>query len=149
MRSALIPICALLLVGCDDGDGNSTPDRTSPEAGDTYVAGLEKAGAASKINVRLLEAHPAPPERGDNQWVLEVLDGEATPLAGCILVLDPDRPAHGHGTWKDAVVTEMDTPGHYSVDPVFMFMPGLWEIPITLTCGEVSDTVLYAFWIEG
>lgn len=143
-------LCLLLAAGCDEGGGeeSASPDPTSPAAGDTYVAGLQKAGADEQITARLLEAHPAPPERGNNRWVLEVVDG-ATPLTGCVLVLDPNMPAHGHGTWEDAVVTEMEAPGRYAVEPILLYMPGLWEIPITITCGEVTDTVRYAFWIEG
>lgn len=146
MRWALL--FSLLFLGCDDGgddDGSAGVDPTSPEAGDTYVAGLEKAGA--QLTVRLVEALPAPPEKGDNRWILEVQAGDAM-RDDCELVLTPDMPAHNHGTWKDVVVTPQGE-GRYEADPVFLFMPGLWEIPVDITCGELTDNVVYRFWIEG
>ncbi len=143
----LLLLC-LPILACDDAEADDTPgpDAGWPPAGDTYVAGLEKAGET--LRVRLMEALPAPPERGENRWVLEVVDAEETPLTGCTLVLSPDMPAHGHGTWKEAEVTEQEA-GRYVAEPVFLYMPGLWEIPIEVNCGSAGDTVVYAFWIEG
>ncbi len=151
----LLPIAALVLLACGDdaSSGNAAPaagdaEAPPPEA-DTYVAGLEKAGEEGRLMVRLLDSRPAPPQRDENRWLLEVTDGAGEPLTGCALVLDPDMPAHGHGTYEEAVVTEQETPGQYVADPVLLFMPGLWVVPIEVTCGDLSDHVSFSFQIEG
>ena len=141
------PLLLFLVLACDDGDGEQVEGEPQTP-GDTYVAGLEKVGPAG-LKTRLLDALPAPPERGDNTWTLEVLGPDGQPLEGCELVFTPDMPAHGHGTWKTVETSVMDAPGTYRADPVFMFMPGLWVVPIDLTCGALTDRVEYAFWIEG
>lgn len=140
----------VLLVGCDDeggGGGEGDGGGGGPPAGDTYVAGMEKQGAANRLALRLKEARPAPPELGDNTWMLEVLDSNGESMTGCTLTVDPLMPAHGHGTNKTAVITEAD--GTYEVTPLDLFMPGLWQVPFVVTCGEVVDDVLFEFWIEG
>jgi hypothetical protein len=123
-----------------------SPD--TPPAGDTYVAGLEKMGTNGVLKVRLVDALPAPPELGDNDWTLEVLDMGDTVQEGCTVSLDPRMPAHGHGTNKDAEITEMGA-GRYAATPVDLFMPGLWVTEVAVDCGEMTDTVVYEFWIEG
>lgn len=141
----------LLVAGCDDGNtGGDGADAGSaaPPAGDTYVAGLEKAGGEGQLSVRLMAATPAPPELGDNTWTLEVVDAAGEPRSGCTVTIAPRMPAHGHGTNRPTVVTEAE-PGDYSATPLDLFMPGLWEIPVAVTCGAVEDRALFEFWIEG
>lgn len=141
----------LLALGCDDGGddhgGHGGSGGNAPPAGDTYVAGMEKVGAAGALQVRLKEARPGPPEIGDNTWILEVLDMQGESMPGCTVEVDPRMPAHGHGTNKEATITE--TAGTYEVTPLDLFMPGLWEVPFTVTCGAVVDDVMFEFWIEG
>lgn len=150
MRFALTCLCLTgLTAGCGESDDSPDPEGPpAPPAGDTYVAGLEKLGADGVLKVRLVDALPAPPDRGDNTWTLEVLDMGDSPIDGCSVRLDPRMPAHGHGTNKDAEVTAMDG-GRYMAEPVDLFMPGLWVTSINLECGEMTDTVIYEFWIEG
>lgn len=152
MRFFLIPAVLALTVGCDDHDahsehgGSMNPD--TPPAGDTYVAGLEKMGDNGMLKVRLVDALPAPPDLGDNDWILEVLDMSDTALEGCTIDLEPRMPAHGHGTNKDAEMTEIGA-GRYAATPVDLFMPGLWVTAVDIECGDMTDTVTYEFWIEG
>ncbi len=153
------PWLALLLLGvataCGDGGagGDDDVDAAPPDAGDrqgdTYVAGLEKTGRNGGVFTRLVDAVPAPPERGDNRWVLEVVDRDGGPRSDCALTVDPRMPVHQHGTPVVARVTPEGAPGRYVLEPVNLFMPGLWEVTIDLDCGGVVDEVLYAFWIEG
>lgn len=156
MRTALfaLSLAALPLFGCggdDDGDGMMAPADPEPEAppaGDTYVAGLEKMGVEGVLKARLVDALPAPPALGDNTWVLEVLDMDDSPIEGCTVSLDPRMPAHGHGTNTAAEISEMGA-GRYEATPVDLFMPGLWVTAVQIDCGEMSDRMVYEFWIEG
>lgn len=157
MTRTLCLLLALgLVAGCDateeqttpgaGGDAGAAPPHDPPE-GDIYVAGLEKAGAEGHLKVQLLDALPAPPERGDNTWELRVLSMADTPLTDCTVAVVPDMPAHGHGTTPVEIAAGGD--GTFSVRKLNLFMPGLWIIPIDLTCGDVTDRVIYEFWIEG
>lgn len=158
MRRWTLPLLLLALAGCDEGDDAAQPEADAapanpfpngnPADADTYVAGLERQGEDGALTVRLMDALPAPPERGDNDWVLAVYAADV-PMDGCDIDVQPRMPAHGHGTPVEAAVDPMaDAPGHYSVAPVNMFMPGLWEVTLGLTCGETVDVVTYRFWIE-
>jgi len=147
---------ALLFVGCDGGDDPiadaghaSLRDAGPPPAGDVYAAGMEHVGEAGRLKMALLEAEPAPPDRGDNRWTVRVLDADDVPQGGCALEVKPFMPAHGHGANKDAVVTPAAEPGEYVVEPLDLFMPGLWEVRFTVECGGVTDNVLFSFWIRG
>ncbi|MEZ4465739.1 MAG: FixH family protein [bacterium] len=141
-----------LLAACDDGAGTSEGadggGGQAPPAGDTYVAGLARMGAAGTLEARLMEATPAPPELGDNTWIVEIVDAGGAAQAGCAVAPNPRMPAHGHGTNTPAVVTDLGE-GRYEVAPLDLFMPGLWEVPLHLTCGGLEDEVQFAFWIEG
>jgi nitrogen fixation protein FixH len=138
--------------GCDEAESTDPAPMMEPDAppaGDVYVAGLEKDVANGMLRVRLVDALPAPPELGDNRWTLEVVDMDGQTLEGCAVELDPRMPAHGHGTNKDAEITEMGA-GRYEATPVDLFMPGLWVTEVGVDCGDgVADSVVYDFWIEG
>lgn len=146
-------LCAALVcfVGCVEDSDPADPMTMEPEAppaGDTYVAGLEKAGAEGLLRVRLIDAQPAPPAIGVNQWMFEIVDSAGQVLEDCALDLDPRMPAHGHGTNTDADITEMGE-GRYEATPVDLFMPGLWVTQLSVDCGGMQDSVIYEFWIEG
>ncbi len=153
---AWVVMVAGVVVACDEGDGSSEPAEPAgsafpngnPAEADGYALGLSREGAAGALTVRFKDALPAPPDIGDNAWQIEVLSGDA-PMTGCSIDVQPRMPAHGHGTSVQAEVEPMaDVPGSYRVAPVNMFMPGLWEVTLGLTCGRVDDVVVFRFWIE-
>lgn len=145
MRPLLI---LALLFACDSDEAASEPDAFvhNPPEGDVYTAGMARAGADGALSVRLVDALPAPPDRGDNRWVIQIEAGD-TMLTDCALTVEPDMPLHGHGT-TPVEISEMGD-GQYKLEAMNLFMPGLWIIPIQATCGEVTDTVTYEFWMEG
>lgn len=158
-RLAALLVSFCLCLACDDGGegaemeapeedaGAEAPEHDPPE-GDVYVAGLTHMGAEEALQVELTRADPAPPDRGMNHWEIRVSTVAGEPQSGCEVVVEPDMPAHGHGT--DAVsISEMDAAGMYRVADMNLFMPGLWVIPIELTCGELTDTVTFEFWMRG
>jgi len=150
IRALVIFAMCTLLGACgstmDDEQGCQAP------AGDCYVDGMEKS--SSQIRVRLIEASPGPPERGDfNHWLLEITDLEGQPIDGIYIRVDPTMPSHGHGTMPLPTATPVEEiPGQYAVQPLNLFMPGLWQIRVHVTGPgdepEFQDFVDFEFWIE-
>lgn len=103
MRAWCMAVLAALLVGCGGGDAGGTPAEVSvscadePRA-DAYVATMTKAGKNGELNITLVSSDPAPPAKGDNDWVLEILDADNQPVPGATLTVTPSMPDEGHGT---------------------------------------------------
>jgi len=133
----------------DSGSGDEAP-IASCEAelrDDTYAVGLAKDGAL--LRVTFVDAMPAPPARYDNLWIVQVSDvATGTPLADCVGEAIPVMPDHMHGTSIEAHVTAGETAGEYVIDPVNLFMPGLWEVTLRFTCGELTDEVVFSFCVD-
>ncbi|MDB4963273.1 MAG: uncharacterized protein JWP01_3272 [Myxococcales bacterium] len=131
----------------DDGSVNCAVETTA----DTFVAPLDKMGTDGKLSFRLLSATPAPPARYDNEWTLQITqlaNGVAgAPVTGATITVSPFMPKHGHGSPKDAVITELSTAGEYKLTPVYLSMPGLWETTINVTTASGSDSAIFRFCI--
>ena len=115
---------------------------------DEYTLGMEKAGTA--VRVRFVDALPAPPDRGDNTWTIEVVDlATGMPLDDVSLVVEPYMPDHMHGTSIQCNVTDMPEPGELHLEPVNLFMPGLWEVRLHFTLAdETTDRVDFSFCVD-
>ena len=137
---------ALLLAGCGASDPDTPPpdDRCKGSPIDVYVVGLEKKTSSGMYTVRFISATPAPPERGDNTWTLEVHDASGSPLSGATVTVTPTMPLHGHGTdpAQPAGVDRGD--GAYAVSPVNLFMPGAWKNVVRVERDGAAD--LAEFW---
>lgn len=114
---------------------------------DTYSLGLRHSGVWA--TVELVDAMPAPPSRGDNTWVVRVLDEAEAPQADVELTVDPFMPDHGHGSTIRCHVEPGDEPGTFVLAPVNMFMPGLWEITLDIALdGQPDDSVVFSFCVD-
>lgn len=150
-RSALLLVWALALAGCSSTHKN--PDADSPTATggdssecegdfDAFAVGLTKIAEPGKITVEIAGAEPSPPVvRNDNIWWLQLSDAEGAPVSGAAVVASPYMPKHQHGSAE--VVVEEQGEGKYRLSPVELIMPGVWEIPLTVTPpdGDPSETV--------
>ena len=149
-RCLLTTALCLSLLGC--GSDEHADSTCTVPAGDCYVDGMEKSDG--QVRVRLVEANPGPPERGDfNRWLLEVTDLEGRPINDITVGVDPTMPAHGHGTTPLPTVTAVEgMPGQFEASPLNLFMPGLWQIRVRVTGpGEeplIDAFVDFEFWIE-
>ena len=112
-----------------------------------YVANLEKLGRAGVLKFVLAESTPAPPSRGRNTWVLRVSDARGKALEGAKLTLSAVMPTHGHSSPTVPVITSQ--PGGYSVGPISLFMPGLWEVTIDAEVDGVRDSATFIFCVAG
>lgn len=149
----VLGLCSTLgiLGACSDDDhGDGTTHNCSAEKNvDEFVVGLSKPGTASKLEFKLLSSDPAPPSRGNNTWVLQLdtMAAPAQPLTGAMMTVVPFMPAHEHGAQADVVVTPLPDAGQYKLDPVNMWMPGVWETTIDVKNpnGTTMDTVVFRF----
>lgn len=154
---ATLRVAAVWLFAACDGEesGSESNDETSGGPGcdaetrdDSYAVGLERSG--DHVTARFVDAMPAPPDRGDNRWVLDILDrGTLTPLGEFDLEVDPFMPDHMHGTSIACNVTPTDVPGQVSLEPVNLFMPGLWEVRLNFALDEgATDQVVFRFCVD-
>jgi len=136
-------------IGCSDDThhaGDAEVNCAAESRADTYVAGMEAAGAAG-LTARLLAAEPAPPARFANVWSIEIVDASQQSVADATVTVTPWMPDHGHGTPIETVVT--NDAGTYTLNPVHLWMPGLWEIRIDAQAAAVSDRMTFRFCIDG
>jgi hypothetical protein len=151
MRTFAI-LALLALTACGDPSTDDLPNNPCDEdaRAEQYVAGLEKPSDAGMFTARLVEGTPAPPDRGNNTWSLQIMDPNGSPLAGVSEVrVRAWMPDHGHGTnplWNEATAAQ---DGTFEVGPFNLFMPGLWEFTISVEAENQTDTALVAFCVEG
>lgn len=143
VRSALMGL-ALLSCGSHDAEHEAHPGDASECVGDfdTYEAGMSREAEPGEITVELLESQPAPPAvRKDNVWRLRLSDREGLPVLGAELLVTPYMPKHQHGS-AEVVVEELGE-GEYRLSPLELIMPGVWEIPLSITPpdGETSEMI--------
>lgn len=101
---------------------------------------MTKQATPEPLSIELSAAEPAPPAvRGDNVWQLRVTDPGGAAVTGAELFATPYMPQHQHGS-AEVVVSELGD-GLYRLAPIELIMPGVWEIPITVTprAGETSE----------
>ena len=145
------------LVGCGgNGAGvTSGPDMaTAPLVGklctdaraDAWTLPIHKTSEKGTFAVTLMASQAPVPVIGDNHttWTVQVADPNGAPLAGATLTATPYMPDHHHGTSVPAAVTPAATAGQYTIEPLYFFMAGYWQITIAITAGDVSDSVVFS-----
>ena len=147
----LVLALPLLLAACSSDGSNNMGDDTSYNCAaetrdDDFVVGLQKTGESGKLVFALMSATPAPPARGDNEWILQ-LTSAAAPVQGAAMVVTPFMPDHQHGTPTTVTIEPTATPGQYKLTPVNMWMPGLWETTIKASANGDQDQAVFRFCI--
>jgi len=152
-RTLHLVAAAALLAGCSGGGGDD--DQTYRCDTETravvYAPGMVATGNDAVYEIELVEATPAPPDKGDNSWLIEVRDATTTtPTSAVDLVVTPFMPDHGHGSPITPVVTPGAGDGRFQIDSLNLWMPGLWEVRIDVTDGDTAtDLVVFPFCVEG
>ncbi len=152
-RLGFLVILSLSACGSSDEPANTHHNHvhnnaTTAGAADVYADGLMKMGHMGNFHVMLMGADPAPPDVGDNTWTLRVMDTEQNPIDGAKVTVTPYMPLHGHGTSPADYTATFGEDGTYQVGPFDLFMPGVWETTVKVE-GEVKDSVMFAFELEG
>ncbi len=145
---ALYILFSLFVLGCGDEKTDSLPQDdlcSEPEIGcfdSTWSA------ESSSYRLQLLSASPLLPERGSNEWLVELTSKTNESLDSCEVNATPYMPEHGHGAPAQPQV--MKTPqSDYLIQEILFTMPGLWELTFDIQCGETSsELVIYSFWLE-
>jgi hypothetical protein len=116
---------------------------------DIYAAGLAKETSTGALSIKLMEATPAPPQKQSNALVLQVVDAAGKPVDGATLSVTPFMPDHGHGSSVKPTVTPMGG-GVYDVANVYLPMPGLWRLTVTVQMPNVAaQDAAFQFCIDG
>jgi hypothetical protein len=78
------------------------------------------------------------PAKGTNVWTVRITGGAAgAPLDGLTVKVTPRMPDHpNHGT-LDVVVTPIDA-GTYDVEPLYLWMAGLWNVKFEIQGAETG-----------
>ena len=143
-----------------DGEGGQRHEDTpfDPERdctlefeSDTYVAGIEKVGAQGTLKLRILDADPAPPDKGENRLTVQLIAADdGGEIDGATLGLDPTMPEHGgHGSTA-AAITPLGSEGKYEVVALNLSMAGLWRLLFTIeTADGRTDVIEFLFCVRG
>ena len=146
---------AVGLAACGHEGGDDEPVDCEKEQregrAETFIAGLEHPGKDGVYNFKLMSSTPAPPARGNNAWVVQVNQLNAgvvgAPVEGATIKVTPFMPEHGHGTAVPTEIMPMTEPGQYKLDPVNMWMQGVWEVTVRSTVDPATDSTVYKFCI--
>lgn len=146
----MLALCAgVTVIACGDSYSNQTTNCATETRAEAYSAGMEKPGEAGAMTVRLLESVPGPPIKGNNTWRLRLVDQAGVPMTGASLKITPYMPDHKHGTSIKAVVQEQSG-GEYTVSPLNLFMPGLWQVTVAAQpAGAPMDQAVFSVCISG
>lgn len=150
MRHWMILCLGLAACSSSSGGADAGIDCSTIMGTDTFTVGLSHVGTAGLVDFKMMSAMPAPPARDDNTWIIE-LDAMANgvvgnPIDGATITATPFMPSHQHGTPKQVVITPTGTTGQYTLSPVNMWMPGVWETTIKVSAPQ-SDTAVFKFCI--
>lgn len=145
-------VTALAACGPDGSGGSGVRAGCLDDArAQTYVAGMTAAVASTPLLVRLLEAQPGPPDRGDNSFRLRLEDAAGGPVETATVTVRPWMPDHGHGATPEVWSLERLAPGEGRAGPINFFMPGLWEIQVRVepTGAGTPSRATFSFCVEG
>ncbi len=146
LKYSLILLCsAATVVGC------GSDDTTGPDADyvDTFTNGLSRAGEHFKVSI--VEATPAPPDKGENAWTLVLTDAADAPIDDATINIRPFMPAHGHGsTPETSPAVSAGADGKYTIEKFVLIMPGRWTLDLEIKgANGTEETIQFAFEVEG
>jgi hypothetical protein len=133
--------------GASSTDGTEQVSCSGDARVDAYAANLTKISPGG-LQVAISQATPAPPAKGLNSWTMMISDQGGSPIDEDGITVTPFMPDHGHGTSAKVVVTQ-EGAGRYSFTPLYLFMPGVWRVAVTIPVGATSESVNFYFCIEG
>jgi hypothetical protein len=154
MRSIVLTVLTSTLAACGGHDhADDEVDCSMVTGTDTFVVGLEKPGNGGTLDFQLMSADPAPPARDDNTWIVQINSMNAgvvgAPVDGASLTVTPFMPSHQHGSpIRTEITPVVGQAGQYTLSPVNMWMPGVWEVTIKGSTDTTTDTAVYRFCIE-
>ncbi len=137
-----------------DKSGSSSTDLTNavncPTWSDTsdpldpYSPPVTHAGTAG-YTFELLDAMPPPPATGTTSWTIRISDATGAPVTNAnITNVKTWMPQHGHpSTAQPQPVSNGD--GTYTINNLYLYMPGVWQVTITAQAGTTTDSAMFTF----
>jgi hypothetical protein len=144
----------VMAVGCSSDDSDPYPTTYNCDADDrdeAFTANMARTGSGTTL-FTIVSAQPALPIRGDNTWIIDVAkSGAPMTAADATFNLTPFMPDHRHGSGIKPVWTpDAAVPGRFSVGPINLWMPGIWELTFDATpTAAPRDSVKFTFCITG
>jgi hypothetical protein len=131
-----IVACTVGLLACGGtSSAGSISSSDSTFAVDAY-ASIASAQNAYRIEIRT--APEQPPGRGAVGVRLTVKTASGAPADGLTIGVVPWMPAHGHGSAVGPTVSA-EGDGVYEVENLYLFMPGDWELRMSIEGKEGGD----------
>ena len=152
---ALAALGAGFASACGSPDPGATSDGAALFSCETearavpYAPNLTLASKSGAFLAVLVSSEPGPPVKGTNIWTVKILDGAGAAQADLPMTARTFMPDHNHGSTVKAVVTPMGG-GLYLVKPLYLYMPGLWQITLDLNpTAAPADSVTFPICIPG
>jgi hypothetical protein len=113
-----------------------------------YMPDLTRTAASGRWQVVLMTSEPGPPVKGTNTWTVKLLDDTGAPRDDVPITVRTFMPDHNHGSTIKASVTPMGN-GVFRVSPLYLYMPGLWQVTLDLDAPNAPDNVMFPICIPG
>ncbi len=76
-------------------------------------------------------------------WIATVTSPDGAPVENARIDVDGGMPAHGHGLPTSPQMTRYLGDGRYKIEGVQFHMQGKWEFKLSITAGDISDSVTF------
>ena len=111
----------------------------------TLVTALTERSAAGHYQLQVTSRSQPIEINRMHAWLLRLTDGEGRPVANAEITVDGGMPDHDHGLPTRPQVTRDLGNGNYLLEGMKFHMPGAWEVIITISASDISDTVTFRF----
>jgi hypothetical protein len=139
---------ALGLAACGGGKGDTGPVDdgnvcVNETRADTFETGMVLDSEDGAWSITFIRADPAPPEKGDNRWVLGLTAADGSAPTDAHLSVEPEMPDHGHGTNPSEFVAIWDDDASaYVIDDLYLTMAGYWAFTFSVTAAGETEPSL-------
>ena len=131
-------------VGSSTNAGNcpTWTDATHPL--DAY-GGADVTHAGTSFKFVLMNSTPSPPALGTITWKIKLVDASGQPVKDATFpTIKPWMPQHSHGSTALPMPTN-DGDGTYTIDNLYLYMPGVWQVTLAAKSGSATDTAVFTF----
>lgn len=126
--------------GAADAQMSARCPADTPEFVATPEGGLLARGKNETVQVRVIAAMPATPERFMNDWTVRFMDPTGSAIAGvAISDVCVYMPVHGHGG-APREVAKTGEPGTVALNGLNLFMRGPWEIQLAVSASPTEPS---------
>ncbi|HEY4015886.1 MAG TPA: FixH family protein [Polyangiaceae bacterium] len=114
------------------GDTVECAGDASPYPVDVYEANLHKVGTNGVLTFNLVSSSPAPPEQGEDTFVVQVTHADGSPFTGTLVIPYEGMwmPLHGHGAPSAPLIAFDPAQNAFVLSDMDFFMLGLWRVQL-------------------